>query len=187
LAQGAEHCRRRHLSRNESLRANSFARTKESVREIRHVYLDLDEDAPASLRSIQTDGNAPVPNFVLDTSPEKNQVVWRVDSLDREQAEVFNFKETSRPPTLRVFCACLDSPTASKTRHLSCAQSNSQMRFTSCTISRFTKIRSRRPLHEARTGVSMLLGLIFLLIVDGGTWSLDATLFAKRDQKNEEA
>src|SRR5690348_13389258 len=26
------------------LRANSFARTKESVREIRHVYLDLDED-----------------------------------------------------------------------------------------------------------------------------------------------
>src|SRR5258705_106775 len=69
------------------LRANSFARTKESVREIRHVYLDLDEDAPASLRAIRTDGNTPVPNFVLDTSPEKNQVIWRVDGLDREQAE----------------------------------------------------------------------------------------------------
>jgi hypothetical protein len=69
------------------LRANSFARTKESVREIRHVYLDLDEDAPASLRAIRTDGNTPVPTFVLDTSPEKNQVVWRVDGLDREQAE----------------------------------------------------------------------------------------------------
>ena len=38
------------------LRANSFARTKESVREIRHVYLDLDEDAAASLRAIRTDG-----------------------------------------------------------------------------------------------------------------------------------
>lgn len=69
------------------LRANSFARTKESIREIRHVYLDLDEDAPASLRAIRTDGNTPVPNFVLDTSPEKNQVVWRVDGLDMEQAE----------------------------------------------------------------------------------------------------
>src|SRR5580698_2612890 len=46
---------------------------------IRHVYLDLDEDAPASLRAIRTDGNTPVPTFVLDTSPEKNQVVWRVD------------------------------------------------------------------------------------------------------------
>jgi hypothetical protein len=69
------------------LRANSFARTKESVQDIRHVYLDLDEDAAASLRAIRTDGNTPVPNFVLDTSPEKNQVVWRVGGLDREQAE----------------------------------------------------------------------------------------------------
>jgi hypothetical protein len=67
--------------------ANSFARTKESVREIRHVYLDLDDDAPASLRAIRTDGNTPVPNFVLDTSFEKNQVVWRVEGFDREQAE----------------------------------------------------------------------------------------------------
>ena len=69
------------------LRANSFARTKESVLEIRHVYLDLDEDAAASLRAIRTDGNTPVPNFVLDTSPEKNQVIWRVEGLDRDQAE----------------------------------------------------------------------------------------------------
>lgn len=69
------------------LRANSFARTNESVREIRHVYLDLDEEAPASLRALRTDGNTPLPNFVLDTSPEKNQVIWRVDGLDREQAE----------------------------------------------------------------------------------------------------
>jgi RepB DNA-primase from phage plasmid len=69
------------------LRANSFARTKESVREIRHVYLDLDEDAPASMRAIRTSGDTPIPNFVLDTSPEKNQVVWRVEGLDREQAE----------------------------------------------------------------------------------------------------
>lgn len=69
------------------LRACSFARTKESIREIRHVYLDLDEDAAASLRAIRTDGSTPVPNFVLDTSPEKNQVIWRVDGLDREQAE----------------------------------------------------------------------------------------------------
>lgn len=69
------------------LRANSFARTKESVREIRHVYLDLDEDASASLRAIRAGGNTPTPNFVLDTSPDKNQVIWRVDGLDREQAE----------------------------------------------------------------------------------------------------
>jgi putative oxidoreductase len=36
-------------------------------------------------------------------------------------------------------------------------------------------------LHEARTDVSMLLGLVFLLLVGGGAWSLDAKLSAKRD------
>src|SRR6266478_4869258 len=34
-------------------------------------------------------------------------------------------------------------------------------------------------LHEARTDVSMLLGLIFLLLVGGGTLSLDARLSAR--------
>ncbi len=69
------------------LKPNSFARTKESISEIRHVYLDLDQDAAQSLCAIRTDGATPIPNFVLDTSPEKNQVVWRVDGLDRQHAE----------------------------------------------------------------------------------------------------
>ena len=62
-------------------------RTKENVREIRHAYLDLDEDAGASLHAVRTSGDAPSPNFVLDTSPGKHQVVWRVEGLDQEQAE----------------------------------------------------------------------------------------------------
>lgn len=37
--------------------------------------------------------------------------------------------------------------------------------------------------HEARTDWSMLLGAIFLLVVGGGVWSLDASLGAReRDQ-----
>lgn len=35
-------------------------------------------------------------------------------------------------------------------------------------------------LHEARTDVSMLLGLIFLLLTGGGIWSLDERLSASR-------
>ena len=62
-------------------------RTKENVREIRHVYLDLDEDAGASLHAVRTSGDVPSPNFVLDTSPGKHQVVWRVEGLDQEQAQ----------------------------------------------------------------------------------------------------
>jgi putative oxidoreductase len=36
-------------------------------------------------------------------------------------------------------------------------------------------------LHEARTDVSMLLGLVFLLLVGAGAWSLDAWLAERRD------
>jgi putative oxidoreductase len=35
-------------------------------------------------------------------------------------------------------------------------------------------------LHEARTDVSMLLGLVFLLLVGAGAWSLDARLAERR-------
>jgi hypothetical protein len=72
-------------SGNEAKVAPTFS--SDSILEIRHVYLDLDEDGPASLHAIRTTGDVPAPNFVLDTSPEKNQVVWRVDGLDRAQAE----------------------------------------------------------------------------------------------------
>jgi hypothetical protein len=61
--------------------------TKENVREIRHVYLDLDEDAGASLHALRTSGDVPSPKAVLDTSPGKHQVVWHVEGFDQEQAE----------------------------------------------------------------------------------------------------
>ena len=38
----------------------------------------------------------------------------------------------------------------------------------------FVKLGFWGTLHEARTDVSMLLGLIFLLLLGGGSWSLDA-------------
>ena len=70
------------------VREGSRNRTKEQIREIRHTYLDLDEEAGASLQAIRTSGDVPPPNFVLDTSPGKHQVVWRVDGLDTSQAEM---------------------------------------------------------------------------------------------------
>jgi len=69
------------------LKSGIPSRSKENVRKIRHVYLDLDEDAGASLHAVRTSGDAPSPNFVLDTSPGKHQVVWRIEGLDQEQAQ----------------------------------------------------------------------------------------------------
>src|SRR5580692_7727614 len=69
------------------VREGSRNRTKEQIREARHAYLDLDEEAGASLQAIRTSGDIPPPNFILDTSPGKHQVVWRVEDLDTNQAE----------------------------------------------------------------------------------------------------
>ena len=40
-----------------------------------------------ALEAIRNSAEVPAPNFVLDTSPGKHQIVWRVEGLDREQAE----------------------------------------------------------------------------------------------------
>jgi hypothetical protein len=62
-------------------------RTKENIKEVRHVYLDLDDDAKAALANIRDSMDAPPPNFVLDTSPGKHQVVWKIEGVEVEQAE----------------------------------------------------------------------------------------------------
>ena len=41
--------------------------------------------------------------------------------------------------------------------------------------------------HEARTDYSMLLGLLFLLIVGAGAWSVDARIAGKKIPENKES
>jgi hypothetical protein len=69
------------------LKDGATSRTKESISEIRHVYLDLDDDAKAALANVRDSLDVPSPNFVLDTSPAKHQVVWKIEGVDLEQAE----------------------------------------------------------------------------------------------------
>jgi RepB DNA-primase from phage plasmid len=69
------------------LKEGASNRTKDNIKEVRHLYLDLDDDARAALANIRDSLDAPPPNFVLDTSPGKYQVVWKIEGLDVEQAE----------------------------------------------------------------------------------------------------
>lgn len=69
------------------LKDGADSRTKDSIREIRHLYLDLDTNGREAVESIRNSPEVPAPNFVLDTSPGKHQIVWTVEGLDREQAE----------------------------------------------------------------------------------------------------
>lgn len=66
---------------------DASSRTKDNIKEIRYVYLDLDEGAKAALANLRGSLDAPPPNFVLDTSPDKYQVVWKIEGVDVEQAE----------------------------------------------------------------------------------------------------
>jgi hypothetical protein len=69
------------------IKDGAYGRTKDNIREIRHLYLDLDTNGREAVESIRNSPEVPAPNFVLDTSPDKHQVVWRVEGLDQEQAE----------------------------------------------------------------------------------------------------
>ncbi|HXA79199.1 MAG TPA: DNA-primase RepB domain-containing protein [Candidatus Acidoferrales bacterium] len=65
----------------------AYSRTKENIKDIRHAYLDLDRNGDASLEAIRKSPGVPAPNFVLDTSPGKHQVVWKVTGFNQEEAE----------------------------------------------------------------------------------------------------
>ncbi len=69
------------------LKKDAATRTKEEIESIRHVYLDLDHGGSETLETIKNSGVMPKPNYVLNSSPEKHQVVWKVEGMNLEEAE----------------------------------------------------------------------------------------------------
>jgi len=69
------------------IKDGAHSRTKENVKDIRHVYLDLDIKGDVALEAIRNSPSVPAPNFVLDTSPGKHQVVWKVSGFNQDEAE----------------------------------------------------------------------------------------------------
>jgi len=69
------------------IKDGAFSRTKQNIKDIRHVYLDLDRKGDEALEAIRNSSEVPAPNFVLDTSPGKHQVVWKVSGFSQDEAE----------------------------------------------------------------------------------------------------
>jgi hypothetical protein len=69
------------------IKDGAYSRTKENIKDIRHVYLDLDRNGDEALDTIRNSPEVPAPNFVLDTSPGKHQVVWKVSGFGQDEAE----------------------------------------------------------------------------------------------------
>jgi hypothetical protein len=69
------------------LKKDAWTRTKEDIKSITHVYLDLDHSGSEALEAIDNSSAVPKPNYVLNSSPEKHQVVWKVEDMSLEEAE----------------------------------------------------------------------------------------------------
>ena len=69
------------------LKQDASTRTKDDIETIRHLYIDLDHGGSTALEAIKNSDLVPQPNYVLNTSPDKFQVVWKVEGIAPEEAE----------------------------------------------------------------------------------------------------
>ena len=69
------------------LKQDASTRTKDDIETIRHLYIDLDHGGSTALDAIKNSDLVPQPNYVLNTSPDKFQVVWKVEGITSEEAE----------------------------------------------------------------------------------------------------
>jgi hypothetical protein len=67
--------------------SGSRKRTKESIAEVKHLYLDLDTDGEAKLAALRTSNAVPIPTAIVSTSPGKYQVLWRAERIPFERQE----------------------------------------------------------------------------------------------------
>src|ERR1700730_17141498 len=69
------------------LKQDASTRTKDDIETIRHLYIDLDHGGATALDAIKNSDLVPQPNYILNTSPDKFQVVWKVEGITPEEAE----------------------------------------------------------------------------------------------------
>ncbi len=69
------------------LKQDAAARTKEEIASIRHVYIDLDYGGTKAVGRIGQSSLVPRPNYVLATSPDRFQIVWKVEEMKLDDAE----------------------------------------------------------------------------------------------------
>ncbi len=54
------------------------ARTKEAISNVRHVFVEADHDGPQVLARIGSRSDLPPPSYVIESSPNRVHVLWRV-------------------------------------------------------------------------------------------------------------
>jgi len=70
-----------------ALKEDAHGRTKADVAFIRHVYLDFDENGTAAVDALLKRADVPRPNYSINSSPDKWQVIWKVEDFSKSEAE----------------------------------------------------------------------------------------------------
>lgn len=70
-----------------TLKPEAQRRTKEDVDQIRHVFLDFDQDGTTAVEALLRREDLPEPNYLLNSSPDKWQVIWKIQNCSKLQAE----------------------------------------------------------------------------------------------------
>lgn len=70
-----------------ALHGDAQGRTKEDIEAVRHIYLDFDKDGTKAVEALTARTDVPPPNYLINSSPDKWQAIWRVTGFERDQAE----------------------------------------------------------------------------------------------------
>jgi DNA primase RepB-like protein len=70
-----------------TLKQGTHRRTKDDVDLIRHVYLDFDEQGTAAVAALLEREDLPEPNYLINSSPDKWQVIWKIADCTKDEAQ----------------------------------------------------------------------------------------------------
>ena len=63
------------------------SRQRRAICAVRHLFLDIDNDADSAIAAIETRRDLPRPSYVIASSRDRAQVFWRVRDFTKEAAE----------------------------------------------------------------------------------------------------
>src|SRR5215470_17789871 len=75
-----------YLSMN-TLKRESRGRTKQDIDCIRHIFLDFDQNGDRAVEKLLARNDLPQPNYLVKTSPDRWQVIWKVEGFEKTAAE----------------------------------------------------------------------------------------------------
>jgi hypothetical protein len=63
------------------------SRTKDAIGAVRHLVLETDSDGRELLEVIRSRGDLPPPSYVIESSPHRFHVLWRVSGFTTAAVE----------------------------------------------------------------------------------------------------